>query len=71
MGAILSALFLCQNSGRRERETVYPYQPYFNQQTQYQRTEVVKVNATGGGFKMLGKTACAQGLASIDGGNEQ
>lgn len=27
---------------------MYPYQPYFNQQTQYQRTEVVKVNGEGG-----------------------
>lgn len=26
---------------------MYPYQPYFNQQNQYQRTEVAKVNGEG------------------------
>jgi hypothetical protein len=58
MGAILSALFLCKNLGRKECETMWnnPYQPYFNQsyqQNQYnqqniQRTEVIKVNGEGG-----------------------
>ena len=56
---------------------MYPYQPYFNQQTQYQRTEVVKVNGEGGAkayqmppnssVLLLGETAPIVWLKTTDG----